>query len=259
MKLRFASIIDWNDSIYEGKIASVVYLVGCPLRCPWCYSGALVTAPNECSSEKPVEFFLNHLLKQRDKCNAVVFTGGEPCEQENALAELCVKLRGEGFAVKIETSGYYPEALAGLIPNIDFVSLDIKTRLEQDDYAKACGFNGNAELLVSNVLRSIAFLETRGAQYGVEWEARTTIVPQLNDDAQTIREIARHAKNAGAYALQALETQDREFVDSGFAQNASEPSREKMLELAAAAKEALAAFGENTNVIVRMKNAEAKI
>ena len=139
------------------------------------------------------------------------------------------------------------------------MSLDIKTRFEQDDYAKACGFKGNAELLVSNVLRSIAFLETRGAQYGVEWEARTTVVPQLNDDAQIIREIARHAKNASAYALQALETQDREFVDAGFAQNASEPSREKMLELAAAAKEVLAALGGNTNVIVRMKNAEAKI
>lgn len=255
VNLRFASIIDWNATAFPGKIASVVYLAGCPLRCPWCYSGALVTAPSECSTEAPANFFLNHLLKQRDKCNAVVFGGGEPCEQGNALAGLCKRLRYEGFAVKIETSGYYPEALAELLPSVDFVSIDFKTRLEQSEYAKACGFEGNAELLLSNVLRSIAFLETRGKQYGVEWEARTTIVPSLNDNVETIKEIARFAKNADSYALQAFEAGDRELVDPAFAQR-GEPSREKMLELAAAAKEAL---GGNANVLVRVKKAEVKI
>ncbi len=267
MKLRFASIVDWDDKTYAGRIASVVYLAGCPLRCPWCYSGALVTAPSECSTEKPVDFFYNHLRKQRGKCNAVAFAGAEPTEQGNALAELCAKLRGEGFAVKIETSGYYPEALANLLPHVDFVALDVKTRLERNAYAAACGFEGNSELLLSNVLRSIAFLETRGAQYGVEWEARTTIVPGLNDDAETIREIARATKNADCHALQAFETQGRELVNKEFAQR-GEPSREKMLELAAAAKEALAAArggnagadaGRDASVIVRAKGGEAKI
>ena len=276
MNLRFASIIDWDDKAYAGRVASVVYLAGCPLRCPWCYSGTLVTAPSECSAEKPIEFFHNHLLKQRGKSNAVVFTGGEPCEQGNALAELCAKLRAEGFAIKIETNGYYPEALAALIPHADFVALDVKTRLTQEaqgDYARACGFNGNAELLVSNVLRSIAFLESRGAQYGVAWEARTTIVPGVNDDPAITRDIALATKNAALHAFQSFESNGREHVDPQFSQR-EEPSREKMFELAAAARDALnenaknAGNSENTektenaanaDVRVRIRGAEAKL
>ncbi|MEM0475895.1 MAG: radical SAM protein [Candidatus Norongarragalinales archaeon] len=255
MNLRFASIVDWNEKEFPGKIASVVYLAGCPLRCPWCYSGALVTAPNECSIEKSVDFFLNHLLKQREKTNAVVFTGGEPTEQGNALAELCERLRAAGFAVKIETSGFYPEALADLLPNADVVALDLKTRLAQDDYAAACGFNGSKEVLLSNVLRSLAFLETRGKNFGVEWQARTTIVPGLNDDAQIIREIARTGRNADSFVLQAFEPNVGELVDAQFASR-GEPSRDKMLELAAAAKEEL---GDNASVLIRIKSVEIKI
>jgi pyruvate formate lyase activating enzyme len=258
MKLRFASILDWDDKAFSGKTASVVFLAGCPLRCPWCYSGALVTNPSECSTEAPLPFFVTHLEKQRGKGNAIVFTGGEPTAQGNALAELCKRLRYAGFAVKIETSGYYPEALADLLPHIDFVSLDVKTRLEQDAYAAACGFEGSKEVLLSNVLRSIAFLETRGKSFGVEWEARTTIVPQLNDDAATIREIAHAARNADAFVLQAFEASGRELVDQQFAQR-GEPSREKMLELAQAARDELSKTKENAAVRVRIKNAEVKI
>jgi pyruvate formate lyase activating enzyme len=263
MNLRFASIIDWDDKAYAGRVASVVYLAGCPLRCPWCYSGALVTAPGEVSAEKPVDFFYNHLLKQRDKTRAVVFTGGEPCEQGNALAELCARLRAAGFAIKIETSGYYPEALAALIPHADFVALDVKTRLSQEaqsDYAVACGFNGNAELLVSNVLRSVAFLETRGAQYGVEWEARTTIVPGVNDDEALVREIARATKNAGSHALQAFEASGRELVDSSYATR-PETTRERLFELAQAVKSELNELkqGEDARVLIRVKGVEAKV
>jgi pyruvate formate lyase activating enzyme len=260
MNLRFASIIDWDDKAFTGKTACVVYLAGCPLRCPWCYSGALVTAPSEVSAEKPVEFFYNHLAKQRGKSNAVVFTGGEPCEQGNALAELCARLRSAGFAIKIETSGYYPEALAALIPHVDEVALDVKTRLNAQAYAAACGFNGNAELLASNVLRSIAFLETRGAQYGVEWEARTTIVPGINDDVETVKEIARATKNAGSHALQAFEANGRELVDSSYATR-QETTRERLFELAQAVKSELKELKPNEEAIIfiRVKGVEAKI
>lgn len=174
MKLRFSSILEHSLVDYPGKVASVVFLGGCPLRCGWCNTPKLLN--QESCINAPASFFIKHFAKQRQFIDAVCFNGGEPLMQGNALLELTRALKQKAFLIKVETSGYYPEALAELLPHVDFVALDVKTRLDDArEYARVCGFDGKPELLLSNVLRSLAFLETRGKR--VFKEIRFTVIP----------------------------------------------------------------------------------
>ena len=187
MNIRFASIIDFDEDAYPLKRSTVVYLSGCPLNCPYCNEAPLVNPVSY--GEKPVEYFIEHLKSVSEATEALVLTGGEPLMQANALARLCEAAKDLGFAVKIETSGYYAEALNQLLPFVDYVSMDLKNELEPKAYARSCGFN-NAEVLLSNVLRSLTYLEKRGQ--GVYKEFSLTVVPGLNDSPEVVKSLTQY-------------------------------------------------------------------
>ena len=222
MNLRYASIVDFDADAYPPNRSAVIYLAGCPLNCRYCASPELLNGSG--FDEKPVEYFLGHLRSVRAATDAVVLTGGEPLMQGNALLELCKPLKQMGFRVRIETSGYYPESLNDLLPYLDCVSMDLKGPLEKDALAKACGFKGDPELLLSNVLRSLAFLEKRGQ--GVFKEFVIPVAKGLNDDYGTVEALAKYvAPFANTLVLKRVATE-------GF-----EPAtEEKMLELSVYAK-----------------------
>jgi len=185
MNLHFASLVDGDSSAYPRKRSSVLFLCGCPLACEFCPHPELLETAS--CGEEPTSFFACHLAET--KPDAVVFAGGEPLMQGNALHELCMLLaKQQRLSVRIDTCGYYPEALADLLPFLSYVSLDIKTRLRQRDYAEITGFEGNPELLLSNVLRSLAFLEKLGSH--VFKEFRFTVVEGENDGA--VEEVAKY-------------------------------------------------------------------
>ena len=58
--------------------------------------------------------------------HSVCVTGGEPLLQESFLSELLPLLRERGFRIYLETNGTLPEALATVLPWVEFVSLDFK-------------------------------------------------------------------------------------------------------------------------------------
>lgn len=62
--------------------------------------------------------------------SGVVFSGGEPTMQKDALLALAKAAKSEGLDVGIHTNGVYPETLSALIENkvLDHVALDIKAR-----------------------------------------------------------------------------------------------------------------------------------
>lgn len=201
MKLRFGSVLDFSTVHYPGYISAVVFLAGCPLKCPYCFSYPLFERDSEkrVYGEEDVSYFLNHFRRIRKEVNAVVFTGGEPLQQANALIELCRELRKEGFLVRLETSGFFSEELHDILPFIDFVSMDLKTKLEPNEYSKVTGFGGDSSLLYGKIFKSLAFLEN--AQ-GVFKEFTTTVVPGLNDSPQVIQSISKEVSFADQYVLQ---------------------------------------------------------
>jgi pyruvate formate lyase activating enzyme len=76
--------------------------------------------------------------------SGVVFSGGEPTAQKEALLTLARAAKGMGLAVGVQTNGVYPGTLEALIRErlVDRVALDIKARwarynnLLKGDYVK---------------------------------------------------------------------------------------------------------------------------
>ena len=157
------SIVDW-----PGKIAAVVFMQGCPWRCPFCYNQTLqnLNAETEASWEN-----LLHLLEHRKGIiDGVVFSGGEPLMQKN-LPQAMETVKNMGFAIGMHTGGYNPEALKKVLPHLSWVGFDIKSPFEAERYKAATG--GIAE--VEKVKESLHLL----LNSGINFECRTTCDPRI--------------------------------------------------------------------------------
>ena len=183
---------------YPGKLAATVFTGGCNLRCPFCHNALLVTRLEESPALDEGEV-LDFLRKRKGLLEGVVLSGGEPLLQKGAAAFLA-KVREMGYAVKLDTNGFYPAALAELLEGklLDYVAMDIKNSREK--YALTCGLD---TVDLAAVEESIRLLR----QSGVEYEFRTTMVRQLHT-AEDLESIGRWLGPCPHYYLQ-------NFVDSG--------------------------------------------
>jgi pyruvate formate lyase activating enzyme len=157
--LQKTSLID-----FPGKISSTLFTVGCNLRCPFCYNGRLIVDPKPpfLSEEDALK-----ILRSRKKyVDAVVITGGEPAMNQD-LPVFVRRLKDEGFFVKLDTNGFFPDVLEKCLPSLDFVSMDFKTSLEK---YRLMGTNDTR-----NLLRSLEMLK----KGNVDYELRNTTVPTI--------------------------------------------------------------------------------
>lgn len=184
---------------YPGKVSSVVFTVGCNFRCPYCYVPQLVLPERFYEVEEiPESEIFAYLKRNRGLVDAVVVTGGEPTLQED-LAGFANRVKSMGFLVGLETNGSMPQVLEKLIDSglVDYVAMDIKTRLEFKSYRRAVGYALSMEEF-EGVKRSIEVILSSG----VDHEFRTTAVKELHK-ADDLVEICRSIRGAKAYYIQA--------------------------------------------------------
>jgi len=183
---------------FPGKLAATVFTGGCDLRCPFCHNAPLVTrvAETPVLSQDEVMAFLQ---SRRGLLDGVVLSGGEPLLQPDA-ASFLKAVRDMGFAVKLDTNGCHPDALADILSQglVDYVAMDIKNRREK--YAETAGI---LSFDLRPVEESIRLLQ----KSGVDYEFRTTVVRELHT-AGDIRAIGEWLEGSPRYFLQ-------KFVDSG--------------------------------------------
>ena len=81
---------------------------------------------------RPVAEILDMIHSSRMLISGVIFSGGEPTMQKDALIALAEGCRAMDLKVGVQTNGVFPETLEALIERslIDLVHLDIKTRWE---------------------------------------------------------------------------------------------------------------------------------
>lgn len=182
------SFCDW-----DGRISTVVFLAGCNLRCPFCQNGDLVLAPERLPTVDPNEV-LRYLERQRGWIDGVVVTGGEPTIWDD-LPDLLAGLRSSGLAVKLDTNGTDPEAVASLARQglVEFVAMDVKAPLD-GRYHRAAGVTVD----LGAIAASIEFL--KGLPDGAS-EFRTTLVPGLVGEDE-VMEIAALVGAGARYVLQ---------------------------------------------------------
>jgi pyruvate formate lyase activating enzyme len=135
------------------------------------------------------------ILESRKKyVDAVVVTGGEPTMHKE-IPKFLRKLKEKGFAVKLDTNGFYPKVLEECLPYVDYVALDVKTSLDKYVHLGAKD--------VVPLLQTIDMLRTGK----VEYEFRTTVVPSFVD-AEDVNKIGELVKGAKTFAFQQFIPED---------------------------------------------------
>lgn len=185
--LQKTSLID-----FPNRIASVLFTPGCNLHCPFCHNWRIVVDPKPPFLQ---EMAALRILESRKKyVDAVVVTGGEPTMHKE-IPKFLRKLKDKGFAVKLDTNGFYPKVLEECLPYVDYVALDVKTSL--DKYVRLGAKD------VVPLLQAIEILKTGK----VEYEFRTTVVPSFVE-AEDINRIGELIKGAKNFALQQFIPED---------------------------------------------------
>ncbi len=169
--LQKQSFIDW-----EGKTVAVVFTKGCNFRCGYCHNPSLVL-PHLLDSVNDIsekEIF-NYLQNRKEWLDGIVITGGEPTIHYD-LPKFISAIKKMGFQIKLDTNGTNPSMLKQLIKYklIDYVAMDIKTVLEEDNYNKIVGVKDDK--IISKISRSIEILRNENISY----QFRTTIIPGLH-------------------------------------------------------------------------------
>ena len=188
--LRVGGFVPFASTDYPGALAAVVFCQGCPWRCRYCHNPHLVPARGR--GERDFGGILDWLDGRRGLLDAVVFSGGEPTAQA-ALADAIAAVRARGFKVGVHTAGAYPRRLAGLLPGIDWVGIDVKAPIA--GYESVTGAARSGVAAWTSLDRVLAA--------GVCHEVRTTVHPVLTP-AAAMESLARElaARGVARWVLQ---------------------------------------------------------
>ena len=209
---------------FPGQIASILFLGGCNLRCPMCHNADLVLRPGTIE-DIPLDDILAYLRQNKGKITGVVASGGEPCVN-SGLIPLLSKFKEMGFAVKLDTNGFYPDILGEILAQhlIDYAAIDIKAPPEK--YALLCGL---PSVDMDRFKQSLKLL----IESKIDHEFRTTIVPNLINQ-EDVAAIARWLPHQSHYILQQFRPQG--CLDPEFNELIPYPSK-TILQMQAQAKE----------------------
>ncbi|HBP26380.1 MAG TPA: anaerobic ribonucleoside-triphosphate reductase activating protein, partial [Alphaproteobacteria bacterium] len=107
--IQIGGLVSFTTIDYPGKLAAVLFLRGCPLRCVYCSNPHLLNVGDgEYDPDKVFDWLRNRV----GKLEAVVFSGGEALMQGDAAIDYMRRVRDLGFKIGLHTNGFYPENLA---------------------------------------------------------------------------------------------------------------------------------------------------
>ncbi len=179
--VKFAGL---DASRYPGHLTYVLEFCGCNLKCPYCYAVDCLKSQN-----KPVGLasVLEEIMDHQPIVDGVVFTGGEPTQQD--LFPLARALKAGGLDVKIETNGLNPSLIGKLVHNgvLDSVSVSLKAIPGDRETLKK-----SAGKLVRNYWSTLE--TTLGFARHVDLEIAYLVIPGFNDDPKNIEKASLLAR-----------------------------------------------------------------
>lgn len=176
---------------YPGKVACMVYTIGCPFRCPYCHNPELVD--ETCTTRIPEKAVFDFLDERKGMLDGVVITGGEPTMHNEKLMQFCKEVKRRGFLVKLDSNGVDPAFLEKAIDEklVDYIAMDIKSPLSKYSQTVARAVN------VEAIKKSIEIIKGSG----IDYEFRTTIVKSMLSP-EDIEGIGKEIQGATTYYLQ---------------------------------------------------------
>jgi pyruvate formate lyase activating enzyme len=129
MKVNFGGFVPLSTVDWRGRAVCTVFFRGCPVRCPYCHNAGILAGEDF----RPVEEIAGMIRSSLMLISGVIFSGGEPTMQKDALVRLAGDAKKMGLLVGVQTNGVYPGTLESLISGnlVDRVALDIKARWER--------------------------------------------------------------------------------------------------------------------------------
>ncbi len=164
--IQIGGLVSFTTIDYPGKLAAVLFLVGCPLRCAYCSNPHLITQHDgEYDPDKVFEWIKSRV----GKLEAIVFSGGEALMQGPAAIEYMRRVRDLGFKIGLHTNGFYPDTLVMAADVVDWIGLDYKAT--QSRYGELTG----QSIAHAHMLRSLDVWQKTGKDY----EVRITCDPRF--------------------------------------------------------------------------------
>jgi pyruvate formate lyase activating enzyme len=167
---------------FPGVRAFSVATAGCNLHCRFCQNWQISqmhkTAFVPGFSLPPEELVAS---AQRERCRVVAYTYTEPIIFVEYALDTAKLAKQAGLANIFVSNGYFSrEALEEMAPLIDAINIDLKS-FRDPYYRKICGAT------LQPVLESVE----RTFRKGIWLEVTTLVIPDLNDSAEELRDIAR--------------------------------------------------------------------
>lgn len=148
---------------FPHRISAVVFLQGCPWKCPYCHN------PEMQSIEKgvvPFSYLEALLAKRKGLLDGIVYSGGDPLVYEK-MPELLKWTQEQGFETALHTGGHFIDRFEKSLPYTNWVGFDMKAPFaDYEKITKAKGSGDKAKKALKMLLDS-----------GVEYEVRTTASP----------------------------------------------------------------------------------
>ena len=103
--IRIGGIEKFSIVDFPNRMSAVVFMQGCPWRCPFCHNTHLqdVNAETNIVWKK----FTDFLEQRKGMLDAVVFSGGEPLVQDT-LGAAMDEVKALGYQIGLHTGGYRP-------------------------------------------------------------------------------------------------------------------------------------------------------
>ena len=179
---------------FPGRLATVMFTSGCNFRCGFCHNAPIMAHRKHGLEWSRLEKACRDF--QSDWVTGVVISGGEPTLWGEQLIELIEFLKRFGFALKLDTNGSRPDMLKKILPLVDFVSMDVKCRLE--NYPKLVGFDD-----YDKIRESIELIKAADNRH----EFRTTVIEHHHTDEE-MQAVGELVKDAQKYILQPFVPRD---------------------------------------------------
>lgn len=188
---------------YPGKVAGIVFTVGCNFVCGFCHNSELIKVEEKKYQKISEEEVLEFLKSRQGLLEGVVITGGEPALQPD-LPEFARKIKELGFLIKIDTNGTNQEMIEKMNQEklVDFWAMDIKAPLEKYEKITGCPVNLEA------IKKSIDLIKNSG----VDYEFRSTVIQGWHS-SEDIVEMARLVEGARIFVLQKFIPRERLVSD----------------------------------------------
>ena len=128
IRLNYGGFIPLSTVDWRGRSVCTVFFRGCPLRCSYCQNATILAGEDLRDTDEIIDLIRGSKIA----ASGVIFSGGEPTMQKDALLVIAHAAKKLGLAVGIQTNGLFPDTIEALIRErlVDRIAIDYKTQWE---------------------------------------------------------------------------------------------------------------------------------